>query len=462
MGNRGKKWEYSAILTAFMLSACLGITGCAKDGGTSGEQEQPAGSPAAASSPATEKSSEEGGKGAAMSAAMQIPAVTVQKVQTKKRQYSHEWPAQTKAGENVDVRARVEGTLENFSFQEGFAVHAGQVLFTLDDAPYVAELQSAQARVAQAQADLDYAKAQVNVRKAKADLASQEASLIRAQQDVDRYKPLAQSGVIPQQTLDNAIAQRDVCQAAVDASKAALRNTELSDKANIEVAEANLSAAQAQVTKAKLNIDYCVITSPISGCIGKLNVDPGNLVGQMGNTTPLVVISKLDPMYVNFNLSESEYLMIMENRDQEVPGGVEFKFITSDGKTYNHNGSFNMLDRAVDAQSGTIGVRLVFPNPDFILREGMFGRVRITTKGSFDCIVIPQKAVITAQSEHNVYVVNGENKVESRLVQIDVEDGSDYIISSGIKPGEFIIVDGIQKVRPGQLCNPKEETEAGV
>ena len=266
------------------------------------------------------------GKNEAATAAAQTPApaVNVAKIGTVEQKFTREWPAELKYSSTVDVKARVVGTLQDFSFKEGFKVNAGQVLFRIDDAPYVAALQGAQAQVSQCEADLAYAKAQVDVRRVKADLASSRADLVRAQQDVDRYKPLAKNGVIPTQTLDNAIAQRDVAQARVDAALATLKNTELSSQAKIDVAQANLEAAQAQVTQAQLNIGYCTITSPITGVIGEINVYPGNLVGQAGSQQVLVTISSLDPIYCNFSVSEKEYLYMMEHRGA---GAVDFNLV---------------------------------------------------------------------------------------------------------------------------------------
>ncbi len=422
------------------------------------------------------------GGGSPTAAAPPPPKVLVARVQRQPLSVAWEWPAQTQFGENVDVRARVQGTLEHFDFQEGYGVRRGQVLFTLEDAPYQADLLVAQAKVSQAQADLTYALGQVNVRKAradltsaKADLASARANLIAAraklhvaQQDVDRYQPLATTGVIPQQTLDDAVAQRDVAQAQVEVStsqvavaaaqvearEASLRNTELSDAANIEVARANLQAAQAQVTQARLNVGYCTITSPVAGVIGKLNVDPGNLVGQMGNTTPLVTISKIDPIYVNFSISEADYLWMMGQRG----GGpqVEFELVLVDGTRYPHKGRFGMVDRALDAKTGTMGLRAIFPNPKALLREGQFGKVRLTRLKPQEVVLVPQRAVVTMQSMQMVYEVGDDNKVVARTIETAGEQGEDFIVRSGLDGGERIIVDGIQKVKPGALCQPEE------
>jgi membrane fusion protein (multidrug efflux system) len=443
-----------AIKAAGVILVLLGLLGC-------GGQE---GTPSGGASPA-------GGASPPVSKAV-LPKVRVAPARREPLNASREWPAQTQFGDSIDVRARVQGTLENFDFREGYGVRAGQVLFTLDDAPYQADLQAAQAKVAQAQADLTYALTQVNVRKARADLTSAKADLLSAQaklrlaqQDVDRYKPLATNGVIPMQTLDDAVAKRDVAaaqvkvaQAQVEVRQANLRNTELSDSANIEVARANLQAAESQVTQARLNVGYCTIASPIDGVIGKLNVDPGNLVGQMGNTTPLVTISKIDPIYVNFNISEAEYLwMIQQPRSGP---RVEFELVLVDGTTYAHKGRFGMVDRALDPKTGTMGVRAIFPNPRAILREGQFSRVRLTNLKPKEVVLVPQKAVVTVQSMQMVYLVDEDNKVLSRNIETAGEQGNDFIVKSGLEGGELVVVEGTQKVKPGVVCAPEEETQA--
>lgn len=433
-----------AFMAAGILSLSLAMTACGE------KPAGPGGSPSPGASPA------------AGPAAAGTPKVVVAPVRREKIQPAAEWPAQTQARETVDVRARVEGTLENFDFDEGYRVRAGQVLFTIDDAPYQANLMAAQAKLSQARANLSYALAQVDVRKAKADLASARASLMRAQQDVDRYTPLAKNQVIAQQTLDNAVAQRDVCQADVDAKLALLKNTELSDAADIEVARANVEAAQAQVTQAQLNVGYCTITSPIEGVIGKLNVDPGNLVGQTGNTNPLVSISRLDPIYVNFAITEADYLSVIEKALRR-KGGPEalFDLVLVDGTVYPHKGRFGMLDRTLDAKTGTMQVRVVFPNPQGLLREGQFGRIRATSKEAVEVVLVPQRAVTTQQSLQTVYLVGEGNKVVARNIETAGEQGVDFIVRSGLKGGERVIVEGTQKVKPGVVCIPEDESAAG-
>lgn len=443
-----------ATKAAGVILVLLALVGCGGKEGT----------PAGGSSPAG---------GASPPASMAAPPkVRVAPARREPLNVSWEWPAQTQFGDSIDVRARVQGNLENFDFEEGYGVRAGQVLFTLDDAPYQADLQAALAKTAQARADLTYALAQVNVRKARADLTSAKADLVSAQaklrlaqQDVDRYKPLAANGVIPTQTLDDAVAQRDVAaaqvsvaQAQVEVREANLRNTELSDAANIEVARANLQAAESQVTQARLNVGYCTITSPIDGVIGKLNVDPGNLVGQMGNTSPLVTISRIDPIYVNFSISEAEYLWMIQ-----LPGSgprVEFELVLVDGTKYAHKGRFGMVDRALDAKTGTMGLRAIFPNPRAILREGQFGRIRLTNLKPQEVVLVPQKSVVTVQSMQMVYLVGEGNKVLSRNIETAGEQGNDFIVKSGLEGGERVIVEGTQKVKPGAVCAPEEETQA--
>ena len=452
-----------AFMAAGLLCSVLLLPGC----GGSGQSGQGGEGPDSSSSPrslhgdlqkmhekiAGKDETESSNLDAAAAAAAQIPEANVMKVGMANVHYSHEWPATTSSSQTVDVRARVEGTLNNFTFREGTMVREGQVLFTIDDAPYQAAAQSARADLAKAEANLQYAKSQVDVRSAEAKVASAKVDLDRAQQDVNRYKPLAANGTISQQTYDNAVAVRDVNAATLKSAQAVLENTKLSDKANIQVAQAAVEAAKAQLTQANLNIGYCTITSPVSGIIGKLNVTPGNLVGQPGNTAPLVSLSTIDPIYVNFSLSEDEYLQIMQSKeDENIP--LELRFIMGDGKVYPHRGHYGMMDRTLDPTTGTMGVRIVFPNPDSILREGQYGRLRVSTEGTYKVVVVPQRAVMNVQNEQTVYVLGDNNTVMARTVKLGEPHDSDYIVTSGLKEGERIIVDGLSNVRPGAPCKP--------
>lgn len=412
-------------------------------GGCGGGHEKTPGSGGGSPSP---------GAGGAMGAAP--PHVVVGYARRESMNATREWPAQTQAGESVDIRARVQGTLEDFDFAEGNRVYRGQVLFTIDPSEALAQLQAAQAQVSQARAQLSYAEAQVDVRKAKADLASARAKLVQTQQDVDRYKPLMLSEVIPRQTYDNAVAQRDVAKAQVDAQLAILRNTELSDLADIEVAAANVAAAEAARTQAELNLGYCTITSPIDGIIGQLNVDPGNLVGQPGNSTPLVSISKVDPIYVNFSIAEADYLAVAEHG----PEPRKFELTLSDGTKYPYKGRFGMVARASDAKTGTMAIRAIFPNPKGLLRDGQYGKIRVTAGRAQEVVLVPQRAVATVQSLQTVFLVGEGDKIVGRNIETAGEQGTDFIVSSGLKGGERVVVDGLQKVKPGMVVIPQEES----
>lgn len=435
----------SRLLGTVVLAGML-LVGC---GGGEKKPGQGAGSPSPGASGA--------GAGVAAGPNARPVEVIVGYVRKEAINPEREWPAQTQAGESVDVRARVQGTLQNFDFDEGSRVHRGQVLFEIDPAEALAGLQAAQAQVSQARAQLSYAQTQVDVRKAKADLASAQARLVKAQQDVDRYKPLMLNEVIPRQTYDNAVAQRDVAKAQVDAQLAVLRNTELSDAADIEVAQANLQAALAQVTQAELNLGYCTIVSPIDGIIGQLNVDPGNLVGQAGNTTPLVSISKVDPIYVNFSIAEADYLSVASDAARP---GADFELVLANGQKYPYKGEFGMVASTSDAKTGTMGIRAVFPNPKGLLRDGQFGRIRGISKARSEVVLVPQRAVATVQSLQNVFIVGEGDKIVARNIETAGELGSDFIVASGLKGGERVVVDGIQKVKAGMVVIPKEESSS--
>lgn len=394
-----------------------------------------------------------------------VPKVVVATVQRKDIAVSKEFPAQTVASETVDVKPRISGTLLDFSFREGARVYQGQQLFQIDPAPFIADLRQAEAGVLKAVADLNQAKNQVDVKRALADVAQARARLAQQQLDVDRYKPLAQQQIIPQQTYDQTVTNRNVAKSQLDAQLAVLQNTRLADTSNIAVAQANLEGARAQVTSAQIKLGYCTIFAPVTGVIGKLEADPGNIVGP-ADPNPMTVISQSDPMYVTFGISEGDYLGLSKRlagfqSGRAVPTGqVPFKLHLADGSEYPHRGRFMMTERGLDAKTGTLLVRTVFPNHEGRLVPGQFASIQVAADGAKPQVLVPQVAVTEMQSLQGVYVVGPDRKVESRTIETNGTFGEDFIVSKGLKPGEMVIVEGLQKVRPGQLCEPTDQAEA--
>src|SRR5215510_8906801 len=323
------------------------------------------------------------------------PAVIVAEVPQRTVNVSAEFVARTDAVPTVEIRARVQGVLEQVRFREGSEVKRGQILFVIQQDEYKAALQSARAQLAKAQADLTRAKDASVVDRARAQLEQAKAELGKNQADVARYRPLAKEQAIPQQDLDTAVSRETAAAAGVDAAAAALKDTVLSQRTAIQLAEAAVESANAAVTQADLNFKYTVVQTPITGIVGKLMVDPGNLVGK-GEPTLLATVSAIDPIFVDFAIAEVEYLQLVER----IPGlgrgeipknrAPSLDLILADGSVFPHNGRPIFIGRAIDLKTGTIPVRAEFPNPKWILRPGQFGRVRAVTQEVPDAILVPQ------------------------------------------------------------------------
>jgi membrane fusion protein (multidrug efflux system) len=382
------------------------------------------------------------------------PTVIVAEIPQRTVQVSAEFVARTEAVPTVEIRARVQGVLEQVRFREGSEVEKGKVLFVIQQDEYKAALQSARAQLAKAQADLTRARDVSVVDRARANLDQAKAELGRARNDVARYKPLAQAQAIPQQDLDTAISREQVAAAAVEAADAALKDTILNQRTAIQLAEAAVESAKATVTQADLDLKYTTITTPISGIISKLAVDTGNLVGK-GEPTLLATVSAIHPMYADFAITEAEYLKLV----QRVPGlgrgevprnqAPALELILADGSVFPHKGRPIFVDRAIDQKTGTIQVRGEFPNPQRVLRPGQFGRVRSVTEEVADAILVPQVAVQDLQGAKTVLVVGEGDKVALRTVTLREAYQDFYIVTAGLKPGERVIVEGLQKARPG-------------
>jgi len=321
---------------------------------------------------------------------------------------------QTRGAEEVEVRARVQGFLESVAFEEGSAVRKGKLLYTIDPREYEAALLQAKGRVAQAQADL-----------------------ARYEQDVARYQPLVEQNALPKQNLDTAVAQANA-------------------------GRANVEAAQAAVTQAQLNLSYTKIYAPTDGIIGKTEVNVGNLVGQ-GQNTLLTHISQVGAIHVRFTIPERDYLYYarrrQERRGNVAPGkSLPFELVLADGSVLPYKGQLVFVDRNVDPVTGTILLEAAFPNPGAIVRPGQFARVRAAVDLKNGAILVPQRAVTELQGIYNVAVVGSGDTVEIRMVTPAERIGTLWVIDSGLKPGDRIVVEGLQKVRAGLKIKPETVT----
>lgn len=330
------------------------------------------------------------------------PVVEVMTVQTTAVPLSTTLIGQLDSPGNVEVRARVEGFVDKMHFVEGTEVEAGDLLFQLDKKPFEERLAAA-----------------------KGALAEAEAALKKYQRDVDRLRPLAEKKAIPQQDLDNALAAVDVGKAGVETAKA-------------------------RVESALLDLGYCDIKAPVSGLIGGKQVSIGELVGK-GEPTLMTTISTLDPIWFYCNVSEVEYLRAQEKSKltgKEVED-VPLTLIRPDGSEHSAPGKFIFIDRAVDTKTGTLRVRAEFPNPEKLLRPGMFARVRVDLGTRKDSIRLPERAIVSLQGKSFVWVVSPDGKASQRPVTTGEQVGRDFLILGGLEPGETLICEGIHKVREG-------------
>ena len=352
------------------------------------------------------------------------PDVEVVQVEQKDVPIYGEWIGTLDGMVNADVKAQVTGYLLSQAYKEGSFVKEGQVLFEIDPRPFQAALGQAEGQLAQA----------------KAQLSNAEAVQGRTQLDVDRYTPLVKEQAASQQDLDNAI------------------QNNLAAKATVATAKAQIQAAEAAVQTAKLNLEFTRLDSPIDGIAGVAQLQVGALVSP--SSPPVTTVSTVDPIKVYFTVSEQEYLdwnrrFPTEATLEAANRRVRLQLILADGTTYPHEGTVYFADRQVNQSTGAIRIAGLFPNAGNILRPGGYGRVRAATRTQQGALLVPQRAVTELQGSYQVAVVDSENKVGIRTVKVGDRVGSLWIIDEGLNPGERVVAEGVQKVRPGTQVNPK-------
>ena len=359
-----------------------------------------------------------------------------------------EYVAQTFSRDRVEVRGRVDGYIESRLFQVGSDVKAGQPLYELDKRPYEAEVQKARGQLAEAEANLEYARKQVSLLEAQASLAQAEANLVKARQDVERLRPLVEKDAAPKQDLDSANASLAANQAAVTARRASVEQAKLSTKAQIDSVGAQVEASRAQLKTAELNLEYATIRSPIDGRVGDTLVPVGGLVSR-NSAEPLTTVVPLNPIWVRFNVSETEQLEFRKRA--QAP--LELTF--GDGSPYPQQGRIQNTVNQVDSRTGTLEMQATFPNPQGVLLPGQFARVRIRVKDRAHALLVPQRAVQELQGTQSVFTVSADNKVLARSIVTGDRSGEMWVVEQGLKPGDRVIVEGVQKVQPGAIVNPQ-------
>ena len=358
-----------------------------------------------------------GGCGKPEAPQMPPPEVLVAPVAQRNVPVYSDWVGTIEGYVNAEIRPKVQGYLLTQNYANGKVVEDGQLLFQIDPRQFKAALDQAIGQ-----------------------LESAKALQVKTQLDVNRYRPLVKEGAVSQEELDNAIQQNEANKAAV-------------------------FQAQANVEQARLNLDWTKVNSPIKGIAGINQAQIGDLVGP---TTVLTTVSTVDPIKVQFPISEQEYLRFagainkVSETGKEDPDAPKLEAILADGATYPHKGTFYAVNRQVDQRTGTLLVQALFPNPDNVLRPGGYAKVRAATQVADGALLIPQRAVLDLQGTYQVYVLDADDTVSVRDVTPGPRSGSDWVISKGLAAGEKIVVEGLQKVRSGAkvIAKPAPPSEA--
>lgn len=352
------------------------------------------------------------------------PDVEVIKVEQKDVPIYGEWIGTLDGFTNADVKAQVTGYLLRQGYQEGAFVRKGQLLFEIDPRPFQAALDQAEGQLAQA----------------KAQLATAEAIQRRTQLDVEKYTPLAKVQAASQQDLDNSV------------------QNNLAAKASVASAQAQIQTDEAAVETAKINLDFTRLVAPIDGIAGQAQLQVGALVNL--SSGPVTSVSTVDPIKVYFTAGEPQYLewrrrFPTQSTTEEADKSLRLQLILADGSTYAHEGTFYFADRQVNISTGAIRLAGLFPNPGNILRPGGYGKVRAVVRVQKNALLVPQRAVSELQGGYQVAAVDDHNKVSIHTVQVGDRVGNQWVVADGLKPGERVVAEGVQKVRPGMLVNPK-------
>lgn len=338
------------------------------------------------------------------------PEVTVMHISAQPARLSLDIVGEIRAFREVDLRARVSGNLMEMTFKPGQEVEEGDLLFVIDPAPYETALANARAGLAQAR-----------------------ASLARVMQDVERYKPLLPDNAIPRQVYDQTVAQAAEMQAVVDSRKA-------------------------EVGRAQLDLDYTRVRSPLSGRIGLQKVEVGTLVS--AGQTVLATVSTLNPIVVYFSISENDYLAYTRRTESRRQAGhadageQAVELVLADGQIYSEKGRIDYIDPRVNPTTGTLTLRAAFTNPNNLLLPGMNSRVRVYYDEIDAALLVPQKAVTETLGQYFVTVIGPDNRAELRSVRLGPRLGELWLVETGLTDGERIVVEGLQKARPGMVVTP--------
>lgn len=327
-----------------------------------------------------------------------------------------EFVGQVYGSSDIPIRARVSGFLESMDFDEGTSVKKGQLLYTIDPQTYQAQVAVQQGNLAEA-----------------------NSSLAKAESDLNRIKPLAEINAVSKSDLDAAQAQYDAAIAMVDAAKSSL------EIANIE-------------------LGYCHVKSPINGLIGQTKAKVGEFVGQNPNPVILNTVSLTDSVLVEIFLTESDFIGLfrrfaefdksMEEYDERNDNS-DISLLLADGSTFKYKGQVNFIDRSINPTTGSLLVQTIFPNPEKLLRPGLYAKVKIRMSIEKNALLVPQRCVMELQGQYSVYVVNKDNTVEAKQITAGEKVNDYWIIEKGLNPGDKVVIDALQKVRSKMVVEPK-------
>jgi membrane fusion protein (multidrug efflux system) len=376
------------------------------------------------------------------------PEVAIVTVNPERVLLTTELPGRTSAYFVAEIRPQVNGIIQKRLFDEGSDVGAGEVLYQIDPAPFQAAYDNAAANLAVTRKAADRTRAVLEV--STAGVLRQKATLELARTNRWRFEELFKSSAVSASQRDQAVAEAEVAEAALKSAEAQVK----SDQESVAVAEAAIQQAEATLAMARINLGYTRITSPISGRIGKSNVTVGALVTAL-QASPLVVVQQISPIYVDATQSSATLLRLKRNVASgllKVNGSnhARVNLLLEDGTPYPLEGTMKFSDVTVDSSSGSFIQRMVFPNPKHILLPGMYVRA-IVQEGEVDhAILVPQQAIARDPKGNPVaLVVDGEGKVGQRMLTLDRAIGDRWLVASGLAPGERVIVEGVQRVRPG-------------
>ena len=340
------------------------------------------------------------------------PDITVVVTEAREVPIYQEFVGQIYGFKDIAIRARVEGFLEEIHFKEGSRIAKDTLLYTLESQQFDAAVAAKMSRVAEA-----------------------KTMLAKAESDLNRIRPLARQKAVSQSDLDAAVALH-------------------------EAAISSVKAAQANLRASKIQLSYTKIYSPISGIIGKTKAKVGDFVGRSPNPVILNTVSRIDTILVQFFITETQYLLLArrylsrnDSTDQDREE-AHLELILADGSLYEHKGKADFIDRQVDPTTGAMLIQASFPNPDELLRPGQFARVKAKVTVVKDGILIPQRCVTELQGLYSVYVVDNSDKVEQREVKAGSKVKQFWLILEGLKPGEKVVYEGLQKVKAGAIVNP--------